>query len=100
MFGSSNLLRQMQNRLAKVQEELAQETVEATAGGGAIKVTMTGTQKVVSVHVDPSVVDPDEVEMLQDLILAAFNEAIAKSQELAAKRLGAVTGGLKLPGMP
>lgn len=100
MFGSSNLLRQMQNRLAKIQEELAQETVEATAGGGAIKVTMTGTQKVVSVHVDPSVVDPDEVEMLQDLIVAAFNEAIAKSQELAAKRLGAVTGGLKLPGMP
>ncbi len=99
MFGSQNLLRQMQNRLAKVQEELAKETVEATAGGGVVKVTMTGTQKVVSVEIDPSIVDPEEIEMLQDLMVAAFNEAIAKSQELAAKRLGAITGGLKLPGL-
>lgn len=99
MMGNSNLLRQMQNRLAKMQEELAAETVEASAGGGAVKVVITGQQRVQSVAIDASVVDAEDVEMLQDLVVAAVNEAIARSQELAAKRLGALTGGMKIPGM-
>ncbi|MBI4494328.1 MAG: YbaB/EbfC family nucleoid-associated protein [Chloroflexi bacterium] len=98
-MGNSNLMRQMQNRLAKIQEELATETVEITAGGGAVKVAITGQQRVQAVTIDPSVVDPDDVEMLQDLMVAAFNEAIAKSQELAARRLSVLTGGMKIPGL-
>lgn len=93
------ILQQMQARLAKAQEELANETVEGTAGGGAIKIVMTGHQRVQSVTIDPEVVDPGDVEMLQDLVAAAVNEAISKSQELASKRLGAATGGLKIPGL-
>jgi DNA-binding YbaB/EbfC family protein len=92
-------MREMQNRLAKIQEDLAAETVEATAGGGAVKVTMTGQQQVRAVTIDPGAVDPEDVEMLQDMIVAALNEALAKSQELAAKRLGALTGGMKIPGL-
>jgi DNA-binding YbaB/EbfC family protein len=89
----------MQARLAKIQEELAAATVEGTAGGGAVKVVMTGQQRVQAVTLDPSAVDPDDIELLQDMIVAATNEALAKSQELAARRLGALTGGLKLPGL-
>ncbi len=92
-------MQQMQDRLAKIQDELANETVEGTAGGGAITVTMTGQQKVQGVAIDPSVVDPEDVEMLQDLILAAINDAQTKSQQLAESRLGALTGGLKIPGL-
>lgn len=92
-------MQQMQQRLAKIQEELASETVEGSAGGGAVSVTMTGQQKVQRVRIDPSVVDPDDVEMLQDLVLAAFNDAQARAQQLAESRLGALTGGLKLPGL-
>lgn len=97
--GNANLLRQMQDRLAKLQEELASETVEVSAGGGAVKVVINGQQHVESVKIDPAVVDPDDVEMLQDLMVAAFNEAVAQSQQLAAKRLGALTGGMKIPGL-
>lgn len=93
------LLQQMQERLLKAQEELGKETVEGTAGGGAVKVVMTGHQKVQSVSIDPEVVDPEDVEMLQDLVVAAVNEAVAKSHELASKRLGSVTGGIKIPGL-
>jgi len=92
-------MQQMQERLAKIQEELATETVEASAGGGAVNVTMTGQQKVQSVKIDPSVLDPDDVEMLQDLMVAAFNEAKANAQRLAERRLGPLTAGLKLPGL-
>ncbi|HZU06223.1 MAG TPA: YbaB/EbfC family nucleoid-associated protein [Chloroflexota bacterium] len=101
MMGGPNakLLRQMQAQLAKIQEELAEETVEATAGGGAVKVVMTGQQRVRAVQLDPAALDPEDVELLQDMIVAAMNEALAKSQELAARRLSALTGGLKLPGM-
>lgn len=90
---------QMQARMAKIQEELESETVEASAGGGAVTVVVTGHQKVQSITVSPEVVDPEDVEMLQDLILAAVNEGLEKAKELAAKRLSAITGGLKLPGM-
>lgn len=93
------LLQQMQERLMKAQEELGKETVEGAAGGGAVKIVMTGHQKVQSVTIDPDVVDPEDVEMLQDLVTAAINEAVSKSHELASKRLGSLTGGLKIPGL-
>ena len=96
---NAKALRDMQARLQKIQEELAEATVEGTAGGGAVKVVMTGQQRVQAVTLDPGAVDPDDVEMLQDMIVAAANEALAKSQELAAQRLGALTGGLKIPGL-
>lgn len=89
---------QLQARLAKAQEDLETERVEASAGGGAVRVVATGKQTLESVTIDPAAVDPDDVEMLQDLVLAAVNEALGKSQELAAQRLGALTGGLKMPG--
>jgi DNA-binding YbaB/EbfC family protein len=92
-------MQQMQERLAKIQEQLASETVEGSAGGGAVSVTMTGQQKVEAVKIDPSVLDPDDMEMLQDLMVAAFNDAQAKSQQLAESRLGGLTGGLKIPGL-
>ena len=90
------MLRRMQNKMVKMQEELAQETIEGTAGGGAVVVAMTGQQQVQSVEIDPAVVDPEDVSLLEDLILAAFTEALTKSQELASKRVGALTGGLGL----
>jgi DNA-binding YbaB/EbfC family protein len=96
---SMAMFQQMQNKLLKIQQELAKETVEATAGGGAVTVTMTGQQRLQAVQLAPEVVDPDDVEMLQDLIVAAVNDALTKSQELQAKRLSALTGGLKIPGI-
>jgi DNA-binding YbaB/EbfC family protein len=99
MFGNANMIKQMQQRLMKIQEELANETIEASAGGGAVTVIMTGQQKVQEVKIDPEVVNPEDVEMLQDLVLSAFNEALGKSQELASKRLSAITGGIKIPGL-
>ena len=90
---------QLQARLMKAQEDLENETVEASAGGGAVKVVATGKQTVQSIAIDPAAVDPNDVELLQDMVLAAVNEALAKSQALAAERLGALTGGLKIPGM-
>lgn len=90
---------QLQARLMKAQEDLENETVEASAGGGAVKVVATGKQTVQAIVIDPAAVDPDDVELLQDMVLAAVNEALAKSQALAAERLGALTGGLKIPGM-
>ncbi len=88
---------QIQARLAKAQEELESETVEGSAGGGAVKAVATGKQTIESVTIDPAAVDPDDVEILQDMVLAAVNEALAKSQELASERLGAITGNLKIP---
>ena len=93
------MAREMQANMAKAQEELAAATVEGTAGGGAVVVVLTGTQDVRSVKIQKDAVDPDDVDTLQDLVLAAFADALKKSRELAAQRLGGVTGGLKLPGM-
>lgn len=90
---------QIQARLAKAQEDLEAETVEGSAGGGAVKVVVNGKQVLESVSIDPAAVDPDDVEILQDMVLAAVNEALAKSQELANERLGAITGNLKIPGL-
>ncbi len=99
---NKNILRQaqqMQQRLVKAQEELENETVEATAGGGAVTVVVSGKQKVHSVKIDPAAVDPQDVGMLEDLVLAAVNEAMDKAQELAAKRMEAITGGMNIPGL-
>ncbi len=99
MIPNKNLLKQMQQRLAKIQEELANEEVTGTAGGGAVTVVANGQQQIRSITITPEVVDPEDIEMLQDLVTAATNEALNKSKELAAQRLGALTGGIKLPGM-
>ncbi len=97
------MLQQLQARMMKqmqqMQEELAKETVEATAGGGAVTVKMTGQLKLESVTIAPEAVDPDDVEVLQDMIVAAVNEAIAKSRSLQEQRLAAITGGLRIPGI-
>ncbi len=90
---------ELQAKLAKAQEELSSATVEASSGGGAVKVTINGQQKIQSVKILPDVINPDDVELLEDLVLTAVSEAIAKSQELAAERLGGLTGGLKIPGL-
>lgn len=90
---------QLQARMVKMQEELGKETVEATAGGGAITVVMNGHQVVQSIKIQPEAVDPQDVGLLEDLVMAAVNEALAKARELAAQRMSALTGGFKLPGM-
>lgn len=89
----------MQKKMAKVQEELAQRTVEATAGGGMVTVQCTGSQEIASVVIDKAVVDPEDVDMLQDLVLAAVNEAIKKSKDMVEAEMGQITGGMKIPGM-
>lgn len=87
----------MQAEMARVQEELASKMVEATAGGGAIKIVANGHKEIQEVVIDPGVIDADDVEMLQDLILVAVNEALRKADELAAADMGKFTGGMKLP---
>jgi len=97
-----NIMRQaqeLQARLAKAQQELAEASVEGTAGGGVVTVIMDGQQHVKAVKIAPEAVKAEDVEMLQDLIVAAINEAARKSQELASSRLSALTGGLKIPGL-
>ena len=89
----------LQAKLAKAQEELGNITVEASSGGGAVKVVMNGQQKLQSVKISPEVVNPGDVELLEDMVLTAVSEALTKSQEAAAKQLGGLTGGLKIPGL-
>jgi DNA-binding YbaB/EbfC family protein len=93
-------MQKMQEDMARAQEQLAQETVQASAGGGAVTATVTGAMELVSVEISPEAVDPEDVEMLQDVIIAAVNEAMRAAQELANQRLGAVTGGLSGLGLP
>ena len=102
--GLGNMLRQaqqMQKKMEQMQEELAVRTVEATAGGGMVRCVATGKQEILSLAIDREVVNPDDVEMLQDLVLAAVNEAIKKSQEMVASEMGKIAGGLgiNLPGL-
>lgn len=92
-------LQQMQSKMEKAQEDLANETVTATAGGGAVTIEMNGHHEVKAVTLDPDAVSPDDVEMLQDMLLAAFNEALNKAQNLAQEKMGAITGGLNIPGI-
>jgi DNA-binding YbaB/EbfC family protein len=97
--GMAQQLQKLQQDMLARQEALGDEVVEVTAGGGAITVEITGHQKIKSITIDPEVVDPDDVEMLQDLIVAAVNEAVERSQAMAAESLSALTGGLGLPGL-
>ncbi len=92
-------LQKLQEEMAKTQERLGDENVEVTVGGGVVKAVMNGHQELLSITISPDVVDPDDVEMLQDMILAAVNEAIERSQGLAADKMSALTGGLKIPGL-
>jgi hypothetical protein len=99
---NKNMLKQaqqMQARLAAVQEEIAIARTEASVGGGMVKVLVIGGSKVESIEIDPEVVDPEDVEMLQDLILAAINEAMDTAQKLASDKMGAITGGMNIPGL-
>ncbi len=92
-------LQQMQNKLMKAQADLANETVTGTAGGGVVSVEMNGHHDVVAVTLDPDAVDPEDVELLQDMLVAAFNEALKNAQDMAQDRLGSITGGMNIPGM-
>ncbi len=89
----------LQAKLLKAQQELADMTTEVSSGGGAIKIVIDGQQRIHSVAISPEVINTEDVEMLQDLVMTAVNEAIQKSQELAASHLSGLTGGLKIPGM-
>lgn len=102
-FGNMNKMmkqvQKMQADMAKMQEELGDKTVEATSGGGVITVVATGKQEIQSIKIKPEAIDPDDVEMLEDLITAAVNEALRKSQEMVASEMGKITGGMKIPGL-
>ena len=98
----NNIMKQaqkMQKQMMEMQEELANRTVEATVGGGMVTVLANGQQEILSIRIDPEVVDQNDVEMLQDLILAAVNEAHRKSQELMSDEMNKLTGGIKIPGL-
>ena len=96
----AKMAQQMQAQVAQAQEELKETTIEATAGGGAVRVVITGAQEVRHVEIDRGAVDPDEVEMLQDLVMAAVNDAISRSKELERERMTSIAGGIGLPGVP
>lgn len=104
-FGGGNMakmmkqVQKMQADMGKLQEQLGEMTVEATAGGGAVKIVISGKQEVKEIVLDPEILNPEEQEMIQDLLVAAFNEALRKSQDLAAQEMGKITGGLKVPGL-
>jgi len=100
--GFGNMMKEaqkLQQQMAALQEEIGKRTVEATAGGGMITVVANGKQELVSIKIDPEVVSKDDVQMLEDLVLAATNEALRKSRELVQQELGKLTGGLKIPGL-
>jgi len=92
-------VKKMQEQMLKTQEELANKTVEGTAGGGVVTVSVSGQKKVTSIVIKPEAVDPDDVEMLQDLVLTAVNDAMAKAEELANKEMSRLTGGMNIPGL-
>ena len=97
----NNMMKQvqkMQKEMAKLQEEVEQRTVEASAGGGAVTVVVTGKKEIISITIKPEVIDPDDAEMLQDLITAAVNEALRQADEMISKEMGKITGGLNIPG--
>ena len=97
MAGMMKKVQKMQSEMKKMQDELKRKTVDVTAGGGAVKVVMNGEKQVQSLTIDPAAVDPDDVEMLQDLLSAAFNEATKKVDEMMAAEMGKLTSGLGLP---
>ena len=91
---------QFQSKMAKLQEELSDKTVEASAGGGMVTVVANGKQEVVSIHIDQEVIDPDDPEMLQDLIMAAVNDALSSAKTMMNEEMGKLTKGLNIPGIP
>ena len=100
--GMGNILKQakaMQERMAEIQKELANKTLEFSSGGGMVNVTVNGKQEIISIKIDPSVINPNDAEMLQDLITAAVNGAMKRSQEMMTEEMGAVTAGLNIPGL-
>ena len=100
--GFGNIMKQaqqMQQKMARLQEELGDREVEATAGGGMVTARVNGRQQLLGVTIDPAAVDPEDVEMLQDLVVAAVNEALKKSQEMAQEEMGRITGGMNIPGL-
>ncbi len=102
MKGFGNIMKEaqkLQQQMAAMQEEIGKKTVEATAGGGMVTVQANGKQEILAIKIDPEVVSRDEVQMLEDLVLAACNEALRKSRELVQQELGKLTGGLKIPGL-
>ncbi|MBW2624253.1 MAG: YbaB/EbfC family nucleoid-associated protein [Deltaproteobacteria bacterium] len=99
MGGMMKQAQKMQDRILKVQEEMAEKTVEASAGGGMVTVIASGSQEIVSIKVEKEVVDPDDVEMLEDLVLAAVNDALKKSQQMVAEEMQKITGGMNIPGL-
>ena len=96
----AKMAQQMQTQMAQAQADLKEMTLEATAGGGAVRVVITGAQEVRLIEIDPAAVDPAEVEMLQDLVMAAINDAIARSKELERERMASLAGGMGIPGLP
>ena len=102
MKNMGNMMKQaqkLQSQMLKMQEDLAGKTVEATSGGGMVKVVANGRQQIISIQIEKEVVDPQDVDMLQDLILAAVNDALIKSQEMVTAEMSKLTGGLKIPGL-
>ena len=102
MKGMGNMMKQaqkLQNKMLKMQEELAGKTVEASSGGGMVNVVANGRQQLVDIRIEKEVVDPDDVEMLQDLVLAAVNDALDKAQEMVSSEMGKLTGGMNIPGL-
>ena len=99
MANLQRMAQQMQRDMARVQAELDAAVVEGSAGGGVVRATASGRQDVLAIVIDPSAVDPDDVEMLQDLVLTAVNDALRASRDMAEQKMAAVTGGLRLPGM-
>jgi len=99
MADLQRMAQQMQQNMARVQSELEAAQVDGSAGGGVVSATVTGKGELVTITIDPSAVDPADVEMLQDLVVAAVNDALRASRELAEEKMAAVTGGLKIPGM-
>ncbi len=99
MANLQRMAQQMQRDMARVQAELDGAVVEGSAGGGVVRATASGKQEILAIVIDPSAVDPDDVEMLQDLVLTAVNDALRASRDLAEQKMAAVTGGLRIPGM-
>ena len=93
------MIQQMQNRIAKIQQELEEAIVEGTAGGGVVTAQVTGSRAFHGIKIDPSAVDPEDVELLEDLITAAITDAMDKAAKLAEEKMGALTGGIKIPGL-
>jgi len=98
-FNPMQQVKDLQDKMAKMQEELAGRTIEASAGGGMVSVVVNGRQEVLSVKIEPQVVDPQDIEMLQDLVVAAVNDGLRKSQEMAAQEMASIAGGLNIPGL-